>query len=115
MEENREEVNVYPEDKEKAKKKKGVVKNEKKYGINAVLAFIAYIGIGCIAIALLLTVILKGNTKLSDAFNSVGEVIAYVICICLAFSWVKTHRKIAWIVCYVIFVVTIVVLFILNI
>lgn len=114
--EEKEDINVYPEESKKDKKqKKGLARSEKKLGINQVLAFIAYIGIGCIAIALLLTVILKGNTKLSDAFNSVGEVIAYVICICLAFSWVKNHRKIAWIVCYVIFVVTIVVLFILNI
>ncbi len=116
MEENREDINVYAEEPKKdKKKKKDIVKSEKKYGINTVLAFVAYIGIGCIAIALLLTVILKGNTKLSDAFNSVGEVISYLICICLAFSWVKNHRKIGWIVCYVIFVVTIIVLFILNV
>ncbi len=100
----------------KKKKKKEKVKSVKKFeGFNSVLAFVAYIGIGCIAVALLLTLILKGNTKLSDAFNSVGEVIAYVICICLAFTWVRRHRSIAWIVCYVIFVVTIVVLFILNV
>ncbi len=116
MEENREDINVYVE-KEPKKKKEKKEKKESKIGLgwNNFLAFVAYIGIGCIAIALLLTLILKGNTKLSDAFNSVGEVIAYIICICLAFTWVKNHRAIAWIVCYVIFVVTIVVLFILNV
>ncbi len=114
MEGSKEDI-IYVDDKEKNKKKKEKVQTERKFGINSFLAFVAYVGIGCIAIALLLTLILKGNSKLSSAFNSVGEVIAYVICICLAFSWVRTHRKIAWLVCYVIFVVTIVVLFILNV
>lgn len=79
-----------------------------------ILAFTAYIGIGCIAIALLLVLILKGNTKLSSIFSAIGQVIAYVICIILAFNWIRRHRHIAWIVCYVVFVVTIVVLFILT-
>lgn len=82
---------------------------------NKMLALIAFIGIGCIAVSLILTLILKNNTKLSDAFNAVGQVIAYLICIILAYAWVRTHKQIAWIVCYVVFVVTIVVLFILTI
>lgn len=79
-----------------------------------ILAFTAYIGIGCIAIALLLTLILKGNTKLAGIFSAIGQVIAYLICIFLAFNWVRRHRHIAWVICYVVFVVTIVVLFILT-
>ena len=88
MEEEREEnINVYVEDKPLKKEKKRKGKQEKngtsrKWGVNTLLAFVAYIGIGCIAIA---------------------------------FSWVKSHRKIVWIVCYVVFVVTIIVLFILNV
>lgn len=89
--------------------------NKKKLSVNQVLAFVAYIGIGCIAVALLLTLIFKGDTKLASAFSAVGQVIAYTISIIFAFSWVKTHKQVAWIVCYVIFVVTIVVLFILTI
>lgn len=85
-----------------------------KLSVSQILAFVAYIGIGCIAVALLLTLIFKGDIKLARAFSAVGQVIAYSICILLAFSWVKSHRHVAWIVCYVIFVVTIVVLFILN-
>ena len=87
----------------------------KKINFNMVLAFIAYIGIGCIAVALLLTLIFKGNTSVASAFRLVGEVIAYIICIFMAFTWVRVHRHIAWVICYVVFVVTIVVLFILTI
>ena len=90
-------------------------KKNNKINYNQILAFVAYIGIGCIAVALLLTLIFKGDTKLADAFRAVGQVIAYTICIVLAYSWIKTHKHIAWIVCYVVFVVTIVVLFILTI
>lgn len=90
-------------------------KNRKSLNFNQVLAFVAYIGIGCIAIALLLTLIFKGDTKLASAFSAVGQVVAYIISIILAYSWVKTHKQIAWIVCYVVFVVTIVVLFILTV
>lgn len=121
MDEEREEnINVYVDDKPQKKEKKRKNRQEKsgsprKLGINMLLSFVAYIGIGCIAVALLLTLIFKGNTKVSDAFSAVGQVIAYIICICLAFSWVKSHKKIVWIVCYVIFVVTIIVLFILNV
>lgn len=91
--------------------------NQKKKAIsfNQLLAFIAFLGIGCIAIALLLTLIFKGNTTLASAFNVVGQVIAYSISMILAYSWVKTHRHVAWLIAYVIFVLTIVVLFILNI
>ena len=94
---------------------RNVNNNEKrKVGFNTALALVAFIGIGCIAVSLLLTLILKNNTSVSNAFNIVGQMIAYIICIVLAFSWVRTHNHVAWIVCYVVFVVTIVVLFILQ-
>lgn len=99
------------ENNKKAKKDKKKVN----FNFNSVLSFVAYIGIGCIAISLLLTLIFDGDITLSSAFRSIGEVIAYLICIILAFSWVKNHKNIPWIVCYVVFVVTIVVLFILTI
>ena len=101
--------------KEKDSTTKTTTKRREKFTLNTILHFTAFIGIGCIAIALLLTVILKGNTKLSYAFNKVGEVIAYVISMLLAFFWVKSHKSIPWIVLYVVFVVTIVILFILTI
>ncbi|MBP3344950.1 MAG: hypothetical protein J6K97_01970 [Clostridia bacterium] len=80
------------------------------------LSLFAFIGIGCIAIALLMSLIFKGKGGgIAGAFNTIGQVIAYVISILVAFYWVNSHRKIGWIVSYVIFVVTIVVLFILSI
>ncbi len=90
-------------------------KNSKKINFNSVLSFIAFIGIGCIAIALILTLVFENDVTLSNVFRTIGEVIAYLISIFLAFFWVKTHPNKAWLVCYVIFVVTIVVLYILRV
>lgn len=89
-------------------------KNEENKKLPSIMALIAFIGIGCIAVSLLLTLILKNNTSVSAIFNIIGQTIAYLISIVVAFSWVQKHRHIAWIVCYVVFVVTIVVLFILQ-
>lgn len=85
------------------------------FSFSSFISLVAYIGIGCIAIALLFTLIFKNDSTVASAFKTVGEVIAYLISIILAYSWVKTHKHVAWIVCYVIFVVTIVILFILTI
>ncbi len=109
------ENNDYKNEQSVSETKNKTNKKESKITLNTILSFVAYVGIGCIALALLLTLILKGDTNLSKAFSSVGEVIAYIICIILAFTWVKTHKNVGWIVCYVIFVVTIVVLFILTV
>ncbi len=100
----------FDDGKEKKERKKPA-----KFSFNTVLSLVAYIAIGCIAIAILFTLIFKNNSTISNAFGAIGEAIAYSICIVLAFSWVKTHKQIPWIVCYVIFVVTIVVLYILTI
>ncbi len=79
-----------------------------------VIEFSAYIAIGCIAIALLLSAIF-GSRKLSQAFNYVGEAIAYIVTIVVAGLWVKRKAHVAWLICYVIFTVAIVVLYIINI
>lgn len=88
-------------------------KNENKKP-SSILALFAFIGIGCIAVSLLLTLVLKNNTSVSAIFNIIGQTIAYLLSIIVAFSWVQKHRHVSWIVCYVVFVVTIVVLFILQ-
>ncbi len=86
---------------------------QKSLAANKILSFCAYIGIACIAIALLLSACFKGNTNVENVFRSIGEVIAYILAMILAFYWVRSRKHIAWLVCYIIFVVTIVVLYIL--
>lgn len=97
------------------KGRKAEKKSFGKLNFNSILGLVAYIAIGCIAVAILMTLIFKSNSTVSNVFASIGEAVAYIICIILAFSWVKTHKQIPWVVCYVIFVVTIVVLYILTI
>ncbi len=88
---------------------------KEKLSFNQVLSFVAFIGIGFIAVALILALIFENNASISNAFRTIGEVIAYMISIFLAFFWVRSHPHKAWLICYVIFVVTIVVLYILTV
>lgn len=90
---------------------------ERKEGIwsaSKILEFCAYIGTGLIAIALLLSVIF-GSGSLSQAFSNVGQAIAYIVTMIIAGLWVRRKRHVAWLVCYIVFVVAIVVLYILGI
>ena len=98
---------------EEKRENKTLTKKNQLSTFNKVLSFCAYIGIGCIAIALLLSAIFKGDVKVASAIRSVGESIAYILSMILAYYWVKRKTHVGWLVCYVIFVVTIVVLYIL--
>lgn len=79
-----------------------------------VIELSAYIAIGCIAIALLLSAIF-GSKTIADAFRCVGEAIAYIVTIIVAGLWVKRKTHVAWLICYIIFTVSIIVLYIVNI
>ena len=86
----------------------------RKFSLNTLLSFVAYIAVGCIAVTIALTLIFKNNASVSKIFSSIGQAVAYTICIISALTWVKTHKQIPWVVCYVVFVVTIVVIYILT-
>ncbi len=87
----------------------------KNWSFTAVLQLVAYIGTGCIALALMLVTIFKGNGGLALVFSNIGQAIAYIITMVVAGSWVRGQRHMAWLICYVVFVVAIVVLYILGI
>ncbi len=82
------------------------------WNFQKILNFCAYVSCACIAIALILTVIFKGNDDLSKIFNNIGTAIAYILVMILAGSFIKTQHHIAWIISYVVFVVVIVVMYI---
>lgn len=100
-----------------AKKQKSTsTKTKSTWSFQKILDFTAYIGTACIAIALMLSAIFKGvgnSGNLVNAFHIIGETIAYVLAIILAAFWVKRKRHIAWLICYIVFVVVIVVMYIL--
>ena len=79
-----------------------------------IIEFSSYIAIACIAIALLLSAIF-GSKTIANAFRLVGEAIAYVVAIVVAGLWVRRKTHVAWLICYIIFTVSIVVLYIVNI
>ena len=79
-----------------------------------IIEFSAYIAIALIAISLLMSAIF-GSKTVAQAFNYVGEAIAYIVTIVVAGLWVRRKTHVAWLICYIIFAVSIVVLYIVNI
>jgi len=79
-----------------------------------IIQFFAYIGSGFITVALLLSAIFSGNTQLGSICASIGQAIAYVVTLIVAGYYVKGKRNPAWLVCYVVFCVSIIVLYIVN-
>ena len=80
-----------------------------------IIHFSAYLATGLIAIALLLGVIFEGNIRLAGIFSSIGNAIAYVITLIVAANFLKGRKHIAWLICYVVFAVSIVVLYVLTV
>lgn len=90
-------------------------KNSQKFSFNMVLECCAFFGIACIAIALVFAVCFQGSNTIYNAFKTVGDAIAYSLSMIMACFWVKRQKHIAWVICYVVFVVLIVVLYIVGI
>ena len=80
--------------------------------------FIAYIAIAFIAVALILGKILGAvglSSTIVGALNLVAQIIAYAITAVFAFYYAKSKKHIAWMICYVIFVIAIIVFLVLGI
>ncbi len=80
-----------------------------------IIQFSAYLATGLIAVALLLGVIFEGNIRLAGIFESIGKAIAYVVTLIVAANFLKGRKHVAWLICYVIFAVSIVVLYVLTV
>lgn len=78
--------------------------------------FMAYIAIAFIAVALILTKIFaffELNT-VTAALTLIAQIIAYAITAVFAFYFAKSKKHIAWMICYVLFVIAIIVFLILG-
>lgn len=84
-----------------------------KNNFNKVFEFIAFIGLACIAVVLVLQNILKANGNVVSALRLVGECIAYFVTAVSAFFYVRSKRNVWWYVAYTIAVVLIIVFVIL--
>ena len=80
--------------------------------------FMAYISVAFIAVALILGRILGAfdlNPKVISSITLIANIISYAITAVFAFYFAKTRNHIAWMICYVIFVVAIIVFVILEV
>ena len=79
--------------------------------------FMAYLAVAFIAVALILGKILSAvglSSSIIGALNLLAQVIAYTITAVFAFFYAKSRKHIAWMICYVIFVIAIIIFFILG-
>ena len=80
--------------------------------------FVAYISVAFIAIALILGKIFSAFPKLAmvtNALSLIAQIIAYTITAVFAFYFAKSKKHIAWMICYVLFVIAIIVFLVLGI
>ncbi len=79
--------------------------------------FMAYLAIAFIAVALILGKILSAvglSSTVVGALNLLAQIIAYTITAVFAFFYAKSKRHIAWMICYIIFVIAILVFLVLG-
>jgi hypothetical protein len=80
--------------------------------------FLAYISIAFIAVALILGKIFSAFPKLAtvtSALSLIAQVIAYAITAVYAFYFAKSKKHITWMICYILFVIAIIVFLVLGI
>lgn len=78
----------------------------------------AYLAIAFIAVALLLGKILGAvglSSTIVGALNLIAQIIAYAITAVFAFYYAKSRKHIAWMICYIVFVVAIIIFLVLGI
>lgn len=80
-----------------------------KRNISKIFEFIAFVGLCCVAVVLVLQNILKANGDIVNALRLVGECIAYFVTAVSAFFYVRSKRNVWWYVAYTIAVVLIIV------
>ena len=79
--------------------------------------FMAYIAIAFIAVALILGKIFSAvglSSTIVGALNLIAQVIAYTITAVFAFYFAKSRKHIAWMICYVLFVIAIIIFLVLG-
>ncbi len=107
------------EENKKEKKKR----EPRTWSTTKVLDCVAYFAIIFIAIALIFRLAFREHTPdVANAFASIGECLAYVICIMLGFYWTMRKRgsgwnkhNLWWLICWIIATVIIIVIYICNI
>ena len=83
-----------------------------KDNMSKVFNFIAFIGLCCVAVVLILQKVLKGD--FINAIGLIGQCIAYFITAVSAFFYVRSKRNVWWYIAYTVAVVLIVVFIIIK-
>lgn len=104
----------------KEEKKTKKTREPRIWSSTKILDCVAYFAIMCIAVALIFRLAFKENSpQVASAFASIGECMAYIVCIWLGFYWTMrkrytgwNKRNIWWLICWIVATVVIVVIYI---
>lgn len=106
-----------------AEKKEKPTKQPRTWSSTKILDCLSYFAVIFIAIALIFRLAFKQNTpEVAEAFASIGECLAYIICMWLGFYWVMrkrytgwNKRNVWWLICWLVATVVIIVVYIFAI
>lgn len=84
-----------------------------KNNFGKVVNFIAFIGLSCVAVVLILQSIFADSSLLS-ALRIIGESIAYTITAISAYFFVRSKRNVWWYIAYTVFVILVIVFMIIR-
>jgi hypothetical protein len=98
------------------KKKKETEKSDKTvktWSTNKILEVVGYFAMMCIAVALIFRLGFKEfSPTVAKSFQSIGECLAYVVCMWLGFYWTRRKKNVWWLVCWIVAAVVITVVYI---
>lgn len=98
-------------------------KQPRAWSSTKILDCLSFFAIIFIAIALVFRLAFKEHTpEVANAFASIGECLAYIICMWLGFYWVMrkraggwSKRNVAWLICWLVATIVIVVVYVFAI
>ena len=85
-----------------------------KNNFGKIVNFIAFVGLSCVAVVLILQSIFAEGAFLS-ALRVIGESIAYFVTAVSAFFYVRTKRNVWWYVAYTVFVALVVIFMVIRV
>lgn len=107
-------------EKKKTSSSSSNTKPKRTWSSTKILDCVAYFAIIFIAIALIFRLAFKEHApEVSGAFASIGECLAYIVCIWLGFYWVMrknyngwNKHNVWWLICWIVATVVIIVVYI---
>ncbi len=100
-------------EKKKTKKTTSSNSSPRPWSTTKIMDVVGYFAMMCIAVALVFRLAFKHHTpNVANAFQIIGECLAYILCMWLGFYWTRRKRQIGWLIAWIVAAVLITVIYI---